>query len=166
MVSWGLSFFLIGIIAGIFQFFGVEFYNSSAFKLLSGLTPGMRVHTAGAYNESIAAALWVYGTYTLPFVVWFTMKWVQNFRIPLLRSDRRNIFIACLIMLNGIQYIFESKVLILLDVPSLEHMSSSYVRFYRASVVGTLFVPPVLFSGTYLAITLIAFHIRAILRRQ
>lgn len=163
---WGLTFLPIGVIAGFFQWYGVEFYHSGVFNLLSLLTPGMRIHTPGAYNESIAAALWVYGTYTTPIVAWLAMRQVQNFRIPKWKSDRRNIWIICVMLLFVTQYVVQSKIFVVFNVPALGYSTRLPGRLYRDFLIGTFVIPPLHFLVVYTGITLSALNIRAVWRRR
>ncbi len=165
--AWLASIVVVGIITLAFQRMGFEFYGSAAYNLLGSVTPGIKLHTPGAANKSVAGVMWVYGTYTTPLIFWLTMRKVQNFRIPKVRKDRIVLLLCSVSLLLVSIYVFHPRLVFVNAIP-LGHTRTKSVLsgMYSSSTHGLMTTVSANFLCVYLGLTLTALHVRAIWRQR
>jgi hypothetical protein len=165
LFGWVFSIILVGLIAWTFYAMGFEFYRSASYNILGGITPGIKLHTPGAGNESVAGAMWVYGTYSFPFVFWFAMRKLQNIRVPKIKRDRNILVTATTAMLLIPQYVFHPKFIFPNAIP-VGKAKNAFGGLYLESAIGSILIVALLFSTVFISITYSALFLRALWRRQ
>jgi hypothetical protein len=138
---------------------GFDFYGSQPYNWLSALSPGMQRLPVGAHNESVAAALWVYSTYSFPFAFCIALRRIDHCR---LQPELWKNFLA--LTITAVLGVLAGRELFIADTFDV-NSSSAYLRMYRRSVIGTLLIPVIVGGGFLLMSINVALHVREYWRR-
>ena len=136
IIRWGLLGFFIGAIVSLFS---IPINDYALFNLLGKITPGIDIWTNGTIYQHTAKAMWIFVTYSVPFVIY---KMIVTVKKAIILMP-----IYCLLIIPSFAFVFSSVFLTgcnfgflaCIDIPS--EGSSIYISFYSKTIIGAVLIP-------------------------
>lgn len=136
VIRWGVLGFLLG---SIVMLFSIPVNDYELLNLLGKVTPGIDIWTNGTIYQYSAKIMWIYVTYSVPFVIY---KMVVTIKKAIILMP-----LYCVLVIPPFAYMFSSVFITgrflgfidFIDIP--ENESGIYWSFYSETVFGTIFMP-------------------------